>query len=56
MQRAHYLKEQAALVRGIVKTSDIESIHDRLPGLASECEQLAGDIKVDLSNRKSPRL
>ena len=55
MQRAHSLKEQAALLRGIAKTFDIESIRDRLPGLASECEQLAADITVDLANRKPPR-
>jgi hypothetical protein len=50
MQRAHYLQE-----RGISKTFDIESIRNRLPALAIECEQLARDIKVDLSNRKPPR-
>jgi hypothetical protein len=54
MQRAHYLKEQAALLRGIAKTFDIESIRDRLMALASQCDQLAGDIKADLSNRKPP--
>ncbi len=52
MQRADYLKEQAALLRGIARTFDIVSIRDRLLALASECEQLAGVIKEDLTKRK----
>ena len=54
MQQDHHLKEQAALLRGVAKTFDIESIRDRLLAIASKCEQLAG-ITVDLANRKPPR-
>ena len=51
MRRADYLKEQAALLRGIARTFDIESIRDRLLALANECEQLADAIRVDLSRK-----
>lgn len=43
MKRADYLKEQAALLRGIAQTfddRDLSEIRERLLVLADECEEL----------------
>ena len=41
MSRADYLREQAALLRGVADTFDVRSIRDRILALAEECAQLA---------------
>ena len=47
MERAEYLKVQAALLRGIAGTFDIPSIRDRLLALANECQILARLVGAD---------
>ena len=41
MSRADYLREQAALLRGVAGTFDVRSIRDRILALADECVELA---------------
>jgi hypothetical protein len=48
MERTRYLKAQAALLRGVAGTFDVQSIRDRLLALAQECEQLATLVKKEL--------
>ena len=54
MERADYLKGQAALLRGVAATFDVPSIRNRLLALANECQILAQLVGKDL-NERSPR-
>jgi hypothetical protein len=47
MERTQYLRAQAALLRGVAGTFDMQSIRDRLLALAQECEQLATLVKKE---------
>lgn len=55
MERAHYLREQGALLRGIARTFDIRSIRDRLLALAEECDQLARLVESNLTKGEAGR-
>ena len=48
MERTQYLRAQAALLRGVAGTFDMQSIRDRLLALAQECEQLATLVQKEL--------
>ena len=56
MKRVDYLREQAALLRGIAKTfaaDDLLSFRDRLQALADELEKLANDISASVQKTES---
>lgn len=55
MERADYLKGQAALLRGVAATFDIPSIRNRLLALANECQILAQLVGKDLHERNPRR-
>ena len=56
MQRDGYLREQAALLRGIAKTfttDDLLSFQVRLQALADELDKLANDVSASVMKSES---
>jgi hypothetical protein len=58
VSRADYLREQAALLRGVAGTFDVRSIRDRILALAEECVELAKLVEksatVEAAKSSSP--
>jgi hypothetical protein len=58
VSRADYLREQAALLRGVADTFDVRSIRDRILALAEECVELAKLVEksaaVEVAKSSSP--
>jgi len=56
VQRVDYLREQAALLRGIAKTfaaDDLVSFQNRLQALADELDRLANEVSVSVMKSES---
>ena len=49
MSRVDYLREQAALLRGVAGTFEVRSIRDRILALADECVELAKLVEKSAS-------
>jgi len=55
VQRVTSLREQAELLRGLARSSDVPAIRDELLAMAADCERVAQPVAEHLSAALSGR-
>jgi hypothetical protein len=56
VERVTSLREQAELLRGLARSSDVPAIRDELLAMAADCERVAQMVAEHLSAALSSRL